>query len=151
VQYSTTGDILDHIFSINLCNCLYRTAYAIETDALTNIFLNLVQLRITREASSRNYLILLLYFFFTCSRFLISKHVLQQVYEIPGCFHHTFFFKFENPEKLKIRKFVLRETREERLIQHAYDASKPYQSLEIYMPSTIVALYFVSHDATKCL
>jgi hypothetical protein len=104
VQYSTTGDILDHIFSINLCNCLYRTAYAIKTDALTNIFLNLVQLRITREASSRVYLILLLHFS-TCSRFLISKHVLQQVYEIPGYFYHTFFLirkgrKFEN---LKIR------------------------------------------------
>ena len=54
-------------------------------------------------------------------------------------------------KKLKVRKFVLRETLEKRLMQHAYDASKPHQSLELYMPSTIVALYFVSLEATKCL
>jgi len=89
--------------------------------------------------------------FLTCPRFLISKHVLQQVYEIPGCFLSYIFLKFGNFEKLKIRKFVLRETLEKRLMQHAYDASKPHQSLELYMPSTIVALYFVSLEATKCL
>ena len=68
-----------------------------------------------------------------------------------GIFYHTFFLNFEKFEKLKIRKFVLRETLEKRLMQHAYDASKPHQSLELYMPSTIVALYFVSLEATKCL
>jgi hypothetical protein len=54
---------------INSCNYLYRTAYAIEDDALTNIFLNLIKLRITREASSRIHVILLLYFFLNCSPF----------------------------------------------------------------------------------
>ena len=51
MQYSTTGDILDNMFTINSCNYLYVTACAISDDALTNIFLNLGQLRITREAS----------------------------------------------------------------------------------------------------
>jgi hypothetical protein len=62
VQYSTTGDILDNVFGINLCNYLYRTACAIKGDALTNVFLNLGQLRITRGASSRINLMLLLHF-----------------------------------------------------------------------------------------
>ena len=51
MQYSTTGDILDNIFTMNACNYLYRTACAISDDALKNIFLNLGQLRVTREAS----------------------------------------------------------------------------------------------------
>jgi hypothetical protein len=89
VQYSATGDILDYIClcSINLCNCLNRTAYAIEKNALTNMLINLAQLRITKEASSRIYEILLqLYCIFGLFSFLISKHVLHSVYEIPGYF-----------------------------------------------------------------
>ena len=73
---------------------------------LTNIFLKLVQLHITREASSRIYVILLLHFWLVLV-FLIYKHVLQQVYEISGYFYHTFFKNFEKFKKLKIRKFVL--------------------------------------------
>ena len=53
MQYSTTGNILDNIFGVNSCSCLYRTACAILVDALTNIFINLVQLRITTDCPAR--------------------------------------------------------------------------------------------------
>jgi hypothetical protein len=86
VQYSTTGDILDNIFSMKLCNCSNRTAYAIKKNALTNIFLNLVQLRITRGFLTN--LCDITIAFLTCSVFLISQPVLHQVYEIPGYFYH---------------------------------------------------------------
>ena len=91
MQYSTTGNILDNIFTINSCNYLYRTACAIARDALTDIFLNLGQLRITREAS-----------------FSMCKHVLhvEQVYEIPRYFYHTFLLKLENFEKNFGKNFV---------------------------------------------
>ena len=51
MQYSTTGNILDDIFGVNSCSCQNRTVCAILVDALIDIFLNLVKLRITREDS----------------------------------------------------------------------------------------------------
>ena len=53
--YSTTSNSLDNMFGISSCSYLYRTACAILVDALTNISLNLVQVRmtnlLTKEAS----------------------------------------------------------------------------------------------------
>ena len=117
VQYSTTGDILDTIFDINSCSSLYRTACAVKVDALTNIFLNLVQLRVTREASSRIYVILHMHFWRVLV-FLIYIHVLQQAYEIPGYFYHTLKKNRKKiPEKFRLRngRETLKEKKEQRV------------------------------------
>ena len=73
-------------------------------NARTNIFLNLVQLRITREASSRIYVILLLHFWFVLVfKFLNTYH--SKCMRYWGIFIVLFFKirKFRKTENSKIR------------------------------------------------
>ena len=105
---------------------------------LINIFLNLVQMRVTREASSRIYVILHMHFWRVLV-FLIYLHVLQQAYEIPGYFDHTCFLKFKKFRKKFPENFV-RETAEKRSKKRKSNASMP-------LPINLVASDFVFASA----
>jgi hypothetical protein len=82
------------------------------------------------------------YCILTCSRFLISKHVLQQAYEIPGYFHHTKFFKVRKFRR-KIPKNFVWETAEKRL-------NKRRSNAPLSLPLNLVPSDFVLASA-PCL
>ena len=89
-------------------NCLWD----LEKDVLINIFLNLVQLRVTREASSRIYVILLMHFWRVLVFFNLYKRITAIVSDTGVFWSYFFVFKFWKFRKKIPEIFCLRNGRE---------------------------------------